>query len=362
MKNKIFLIVFLLMMFPSIKANAEDYTLKSGKSVTGSYNEADYNYYKIKPSKNGYLAITSKTSNGSVLQMDICNENKEVIASDIKIKNKGTVFHKAKKGSTYYLRIKGKQGITYSISYKVNTIDTLEYAKKYNYIFTNASFYNQDNAITLKIKANKSGILNFMCNCNDKVIVKYLDSSKKVISMSSILEKNSLTGIGVQSGKTYYIKMWKPDSSIAGTTSINNMKYQIEKISLSNHSSRSKAKELSKDKYVNTLVPAGKTTTTWYKIKMTKKKKLSITIESHMMQNNGQCLQLYICNSKGKKLNSNSIIIDNEISVKYKNKKYIMTYPKKTFSTTVAFPVGTYYLKVESKTKTSSGSYQIKWK
>ena len=42
-------------------------------------------------------------------------------------------------------------------------------------------------------------------------------------------------------------------------------------------------------------------------------------------------------------------------------KKYKMEYPVKTFGTTAEFPEGTYYLKVDSKTKTSSGSYRIKW-
>lgn len=358
---KIILLILSFIIIPSKMVKAEDYTLKSGKSAKGSYNETDYNYYMIKPSKSGYLAITSKTSNGSALQIDICNESKEVIASDINIKNKATVLHKAKKGSTYYLRIKGNQGATYSISYKIQTIETLTYAKKYNYTFTNASFHNQDNAIILKLKANRSGILHFMCNSNDKVIVKYLDSKKKVISMSSILEKNTLTGIGIQNKKIYYIKLWKPEDTIVGTTTISNIKYQIDEVDFSSNKSRSKAKSLSKGKYVNTLVPAGESTTTWYKVKLNKKQKLSITVESHMLQNNGKCIQLYICNGKGKKLNKDAVIIDDEASSKYKNKKYIMVYPRKKI-TTGALPVGTYYIKVESKTKTSSGSYKIKWK
>lgn len=358
---KIVLFILAFIMIPSKIAKAQDYTLKSGKSVKGYYNETDYNYYMITPSKSGYLAITAKTSNGSALQIDICNENKEVVASDISIKNKSTILHKAKKGSTYYLKIKGSEGATYSISYKIQTIETLTYAKKYNYIFTNASFHNQDNAIILKLKANRSGILHFMCDSNDKVIVKYLNSKKRVISASSIIEKNTLTGIGIQNKKTYYIKLWKPEDTIAGTTIINNIKYQIDEVTLASNKSRSKAKVLSKDRYVNTLVLSGESTTTWYKVKLSKKQKLSIIVESHMLQNNGNHIQLYICNSKGKKLNKDAVIIDDEASSKYKNKKYIMVYPKKKI-TTGTLPAGTYYIKIESKTKTSSGSYKIKWK
>ena len=112
MKRTIILILFLFLLIAAINVNAQDYTLKSGKSVKGSYNEADYNYYKITPSKSGYLAITAKTSNTSALQNDICNENREVVASDVKIKNKATILHKATKGNTYYLRIKGVQEAT----------------------------------------------------------------------------------------------------------------------------------------------------------------------------------------------------------------------------------------------------------
>ena len=80
-----------------------------------------------------------------------------------------------------------------------------------------------------------------------------------------------------------------------------------------------------------------------------------------MLQNNGKNLQIYICNENGKKINNTPIVIDGEASAIYK-KKYILKYPSTTFGTTAAFPEGTYYLKVESKTKTSSGSYSIKWK
>lgn len=360
MKKAVLSILFIFLLFPVTVVNAQDYTLKSGKSVKGSYNETDYNYYKIEPAKSGYLAITASTSDNSALQLDICNENKEVVATDIIIKNKSTILHKAKKGNVYYLRIKGVQDITYSISYKVKTIDSLAYAKKYNYTFTNASFNNQDNAITLKLKAGKSGNLNFMCDCNDTVIAKYINNNKKTISVSSILKSKTLSGIGVVAKKTYYIKLWKSEDSIVGTTTISNIKYQINPVILSNNKTKSKAKILHEGKYTETLVPAGAAKTTWYKVKLNKKQKLSITIESRMLQNNGKFIQLYICNKNGKKLHTNPIIIDSESSAKYKKKKYVMTYPRKKIATG-KLPADTYYIKVENKTKTSSGSYRIKW-
>lgn len=360
--KKIFIFVLLLFLIPSVKVNAQDYTLKSGVSVAGTYNEADYNYYSIKVNKGGYIGITAKTSDKSDLLIDICNLNKEVIASDIVIPNGETILHKADKGGTYYIRIKGTPEITFHISYKMKSIGTLTYAKKYNYTFTNASFDKEKNAILLKMKANLSGIINLMCDANDTVTVKYLNNSKKAISKNMIMYKKSLSGIGVQAGKSYYAKFWKPEKTISGTTTFTNLKYQIKNVAKSNLSSKAKAKSLSRNKYTETLVPAGTTNTSWYKFKVTKKNKISISIESRLLQNNGKCLQLYICNATGKKINTNAIRIEDTATYKYKSKKYIMRYPVKTFKTTVAFPIGTYYLKVVSGTKTSSGSYRIKWK
>ena len=361
-KHFIILLCLSFLLLPVMKVNAQDYTLKQGKIKKGTYNETDYNYYKIKPPKSGFLEIKAKTSNGTALKIDICDENKEVTATDIWIKNKKSVLHKAKKGQIYYLRIKGKEDITYQISYKIKKIDELTYAEKYNYTFTNESFWNQDNAIVLKVKTNKSGILNFMNHVNDTVLVKYLSSNKKEISKNYSVSDYNLTGIGVEAQKTYYIKLWKPDNIKDGTTTFSNLKYQIKEVSSSNYNSKSNAKKLNYDEYANTVVAAGKKHTAWYKVNITEKKKLSITIESRMLQNNGKHLRLYICNENGKKINTSPIVIDKVSHAKYKKKKYIMVYPTTTLKTTSAFPAGTYYLKVESNTKTSSGAYRIKWK
>lgn len=364
MKSKKFLLFLLFLFLPCMTVNAQEYNLKNGKAVKGTYaGENDYNYYQIKTSKADYIEITAKTSNKKALVIDICDENKQEAATEIAIPNGKKVLHKVESNKSYYLKIKGAEGVTYNISYKAISkgLSTLKYAKKYNYIFTNASFCNEKNSILLKIKANKSGILHFMCDTNDGVAVKYLDGKKKAISKNFLMNKKALSGIGVQSNKTYNIKIWKPENTIKGTTTLNNIKYQIDLVSSSNGNARSKARALTKDKYIETLVPAGKTTTSWFKLKVTKKQKLSITIESHMLQNNGKNLRIYICNSNGKAINKDPIIFDGEASSVYK-KKYILKYPKMTFATTAAFPEGTYYLKIESKTKTTSGSYSIKWK
>lgn len=363
MKKKLLLVFAFLLILPCMVINAADVKMKSGKKVTGTYageGEEDFNYYKIKASSNGFIAVTVKTSDKKSLTFDICDKDKQTVAQDLTVANKKTILHKVEKGSEYYLKIKGNEGVTYTISYKMRTLDEMKYAKKYNYIFTNASFNTEKNAVLFKMKSNKSGNLQFMFTTDNPVNVKFLNSKKKVISGIYSVSKNAFSGIGIADNKTVYAKMWLGENVITGTTSLSSVKYQIDFVTSVNGTSRGKARSLSKGKYTEGLVPAGKKTTSWYKFKVSKKQKVSITVESKMLQNNGKNLQLFICNSEGKKINTSAIIIDGQTEVIYK-KKYIMKYPKTTFGTTAEFPEGTYYLFIESKTKTSSGAYRIKW-
>ena len=150
------------------------------------------------------------------------------------------------------------------------------------------------------------------------------------------------------------------DEKKDGTTTINDMKYQIRKINLTSNDNRKKAKNLSNGKAVETLLLAGKKTTTWYKIKLSKKKKINMTFESRLFQNSGQGMKIYICNEKGKALHTEPILVTEKASSYYK-KKYKMEYPRKII-TTGNLPAGNYYVKVTSDHKMTSGSYKISWK
>jgi stress response protein SCP2 len=367
MKRKILLFLICLLFIPAAKVQAKDYTLKSGKEVEAGYagqEETDYNYFKFTPAKKGFAEIKIKTSDGAALQFDICNSNKEVIAENIKVKNKNSVLHKVSKGKSYYVRVKGNEGATYTISYKMVAFDTLTYAKKYSYTFTNASFNSKKNGILLKVKARDSGNLSFMCKVDSNVDIQYLNNKKKPISSISLLNDNNLTGIGVKRSSVYYIKLWKPDKSSEGTTTITGMKYQIDRILYSDNSTQRKAKVLSKGKSVETLVLAGTKTTTWYKITLSKKQSLTITFESHLLQNNGNGLKFNIyavSNGKAYSITKNTEPLSDEATATYSNKKYKMNYPKKKIQTG-ELPAGTYYLKIESENKTTSGSYKVNWK
>ena len=362
MKRFLYMSLFLVLLLPGISVHAQDYILKSKEKVSGTYagaGEQDYNYYRIQPNKSGYIAITASASDQAPVNLEICNANREVIASDISVEKKENVLQTCKKGQIYYIRVKGKEGVTYELSYKVVTLDKLKYAKKYNYTFTNASLV-ESNPLQIPIKAGNSGILHVMCETDDSLKVRYYLGKSKVVSSYIGISGHNLTGIGVQARKRYYVRFYNADNTTSGTTKIHNLKYQIDSIVAAKNTYRARAKTLKKNQYTRTLIPAGKKTTVWYKVKITNKQKLTITLDSQMMQNKGKNLQLYICDSKGKKLNCDPIVINGEASCSYK-KKYVMKYPKTVFGTTAAFPEGTYYIKIESKTKTSSGAFEIKW-
>jgi hypothetical protein len=215
-----------------------------------------------------------------------------------------------------------------------------------------------------KVKARDSGNLHFMCNTDSNVNIQYLNKKKKAVSITSLIKGRSLTGIGEKKNGVYYIKLWKPEDSTEGTTSIQEMKYQIDSVSYSNNSSQKKAKVLTKNKSTETLVPAGNKTTAWYKINLTKKQKLTLTFESHLLQNNGKGLKftLYAVNAgKPYSITKNTDPLVDEATATYNKKKYKMSYPKTTIKTG-KLPAGVYYLKIVSSTKTTSGSYKISWK
>lgn len=364
MKKRLLFLFLLMLCIPALGVNAADYTLKNNKNQSGTYaGEAEdaYNFYKVQPSKDGFIEITVNTSDKKALVIDICNANKEVIASEISIGHKKTVLHKVKKKTNYYLRIKGTPDVTYKIKYKMNTFGTLTYAKKYTYTFTNASFNSKKDAITLKIKSNVNGNLNFMCSTKTPVAAQYLNDKNKVISNNMVLLNNNLSGIGVKPNKVYYLRLWNADKTTSGTTTISNMKYQIKSVASSNNTTRGASYTLTRNTYKESFVPADTKSTHWYKITLTKDQKLSVHIESRILQMNGSCLQLDLYNRDGQKITSKSIKIDEEAYATYKSKKYKMNYPVKSI-TTGKLPSDTYYVRVVSNSKKTSGSFRIKWK
>lgn len=363
MKKSFLLLFLLLLLIPCGHANAEDYTLTYNKEKKAGYagdDESAYHYFKFKPTKNGFAEIKVTTSNKGKLLFDICNSSREVIAGNIEVGNKKTVLHRVKKGSTYYIRTKGTEGSTHTLSYKIKSIDKITYAKNYSYTFTNASFHNEKNAILLQVKAKDNGNLSLMCDASDNVVVKYLNSKKKKISNISLIKGKSLIGIGALKNKVYYIKLWKQEDSITGTTSISDLKYQIKRISIKNNTSRKNAVTLAKGKKAELLVPAGTKTSAWYKVTLNKKQTVYLTLESGLYCNDGDFIQFDLCNAKGKKLNTSDMINSEEVKASYNKKKLKFVYKGIEYQAK-NLPKGTYYIRVKSNSKTTSGSCRVKW-
>lgn len=359
MKKYLLILFLLLCCIPTLEAEAKNYKLKNGKEQAGKYagdGEDVYNYYRVRPSKDGYIAITVKTSNKKNLLVDICDSDKNVVASNISIGHKKTVLHKVEKKKIYFIRIKGTPKVRYKISYKINTFGELSYAEEYTYTFTNASFKSKSDSILLEIDSSLSGNLNFMCKTSNPITVQYLNSKKKQISGTNTMKKYALSGIGVKSDRTYYIRIWNEKKTTSGTTTITDMKYQINSVSPTTYSSIGYPYYLYYNTYKESLVPADSRSTHWYKIKLTTDQKLSIHIESRMLQMNGSCLKLDLYNRDGKKITSESIQISDEAYATYRKGKYKMNYPVKCI-TTGTLPKDTYYIKVASYTKKTSGFF-----
>lgn len=361
MKRWIFMLLFIICLIPNMHADAKGYVLKEGKQIKVGYagdEEDAYNYFKVVPKKDGYIEIKVKTSDEEDLTLDICNESKKVVASDIVVPHKDSVLHKIKKGKVYYIRTKGSKGHKHTISYKMNEFGELEYAKEYSYRFTNASFVDQKHCMYLKIKARETGNLSFMCNPNKEVNVRFYNNKKKPLSNSITMKKHCLTGLGIKSNNTYYVGIWNAKETKKGTTSLTDLKYQISHVFTTSNATKGTAKDITY-RSAETLLIAGNKTTTWFKIRLSSKRKLNLTFESRLYQNAGKGIKLFICNVNGKALHSDAIVITDQAKASY-NKKYKMKYPRKKISTG-ELPAGTYYIKVISNNKNTSGSYKLNW-
>lgn len=362
MKRITLLLLMVLCLFiPSTITKAQEFELKQGKEIKAGYageDEAAYNYFKVSANKNAYIDIKVKTSNKKNLVFDICDESKQVIASNINVEHGKKVLHKVKKGCKYYIRTKGELNQTHSIMYKTTSLETLSYADKYSYVFTNASMNSKKNGVKLEIKTREAGILSFMGNTSNKVNIKFYNKKNKPLTQESIIKGNGLTGLAVNRNDTYYVNIWNTAGTNEGTTELKNIKYQIRHVSTSKYASRGSSKELSRGKSSEAMIIAGKNTTNWYEVELTNDQKIQISFESRLFQNNG--IKMYICNKDGKVLHKNPISITEKLKVKYK-KKYKMVYPIKNI-TTGKLPKGTYYIKVVSNNKKTTGSYAISWK
>ena len=170
---------------------------------------------------------------------------------------------------------------------------------------------------------------------NHKVIL--CDASKRALSGASYL--GNVPTYGVAKGKTYYIRV----DARFNSNGIYALKATNSKISEKSGKTKKKAVTIKKKKTKKGIIESGKNSkqADWYKFKLTSKKKVKINVTT----GSNESLKIIL----------------------YKGGKRIITKTVRGNSTgditsVGKWPKGTYYIKVQRGTSTSSGYYTIKWK
>ncbi len=211
-----------------------------------------------------------------------------------------------------------------------------------------ATGYNYNGECLYKIKVPSDGIIKIEAGIDPTT--KYetktsfntllLNSKKKAISDVTV------SGDGAQycvKKGTYYLKATNKDGIVVA-------RYKFSKVKTLKNTKKSKAISIKKGKTAKGILLAGesKKESRWYKIVISKKRKVSITAKN--LAGEGQKVYLY---KKGKSrlMASGS----NELAYMGENGKY-------AFKTRFPLDKGTYYLKVTKKSKKASVYYSIRWK
>ncbi len=170
---------------------------------------------------------------------------------------------------------------------------------------------------------------------NHKVIL--CDASKRAVSGASYLGNDPT--YGVAKGKTYYIRVDARFNS-KGAYVLNAAN---SKISEKSGKTKKKAVTIKKKKTKSGIIESGKNSkqADWYKFKLTSKKKVNITVTT----GSNESLKIILYKG-GKRIKT--------VTARGNSTGYIKSIGKWT--------KGTYYIKVQRGTSTSSGYYTIKWK
>lgn len=173
-----------------------------------------------------------------------------------------------------------------------------------------------------------------------------LNQNKKRLSnqyerLSDVWYPYPLT-FGVQKGKTYYLRT---AADVLPQTRPHRIQLTNSEIKEKSGASRKKAVSVKKNKTVKGYILPGKKTGDWYKVKVTKTRKVKFFVRNRFSD---QCY-FDIYNKKGKKLKTTQKISKDDGGVRSKTKYARLT-------------KGTYYVKVYNKTKGDSGYYDLKWK
>lgn len=199
-----------------------------------------------------------------------------------------------------------------------------------------------------KFKATKNGKITVTHDSKYGFDVQILNAKKKALSekqwcASNLNPARESCQFAVEKGKTYIIRVYPNDS---GTT-YHHFKLVQKEVKEKSGATRKKAVQIKAKKKVKGTIAAGSKKADWYKLKLTKKKSLTIYLKGEA----SSYLNVTVYNSKGKKIGTQYMTRNNDLEAKVTNSTTIGKANK-----------GTYYIKISRKSSKDSGVYQLSWR
>ena len=254
-------------------------------------------------------------------------------------------FQKVSAG-TYYLKVSSyNYGDNYTNTFKISmcewtndmkTIKSGQTIRNYNDTYNGSDRY-------YKFKATKTGKITLTHNSAYGYYTTLMTAKKKSLSDKMWSSNGEKQVFAVKKGVTYVIKITPNDSS----STYHKLTLKQAAVTEKSGKTRKKAVKVKAKKKVNGTILPGSSQADWYKFKVTKKKKVTLTFTS----NASTYLNVTVFNSKGKKIDTVSMYRKGGFKGEL---TYGTTYGKAN--------KGTYYVKIARKSKKDSGVYSFKWK
>ena len=223
---------------------------------------------------------------------------------------------------------------------KYNVVSLAAYANGADRTLSNGKWstvgQKEEQTNLFKFKASSTGYIRVDAESDYRVTVTLLSSSKKALSSAA---SNYYTPVyGVRKGATYYIRVKSGYNSGGGY----NIKVTNSKISEKSGSSKSKAVNIKRKATVKGTVTAGESRSDWYKLKLSGKKNVTLTVKG--ATNDRLKVEIY----SGKK--------------KIKTSTFYNSTKSLTLKSVGKWKKGTYHIKVSRGNSKSSGWYSLNWK
>lgn len=236
-------------------------------AVPPKYNSRQ-TYARVNITYNGYIGVAQQNAKGSSVPVALCNSAKGVIVSKSIPANK-VHYYPVKKG-TYYIRTEGIYDNIVALKY----VSTGVFSASRNKVTTVPLLGTT--TFDVKFKADKTGLLTLFEHNGASWDVTLLNAKKNPLSPSiwqwGQSKTNATSSFAVKKGSTYYFRL---KAGIGSDDRV--LSYSISGASASKNTSKKKAVTLKKGKAKSIVILSGDKKTHYFKIKMTKKKKLNMS-------------------------------------------------------------------------------------